>query len=229
MRKIFVYFISTIIISIFSLYEIFAQDTLHFPLKVRIGVDIYGPAFYFTDHNNLTIEGFLGIDIDTLKAWSTDFGYCRYSYEQYNYRYNCEGFFIKPGVEFNIISPYVSKGKYFAGGALRYGLSLFSHETPFFESENYWGKASGFIKKSTHLAHFIEASPGIRTELLRNISIGWTIRLRLLIYSGTGKDLKAIYIPGYGNGTKSFSPGINYYIVWNIPYRTLTFNHKKNK
>ncbi len=227
MKKTCAYFISLIIILSALSGKLFSQDTLHFPLRVSIGADIYGPGYYFAEKNNLTIEGFVTVDSDTAKSWTTDIGYCRYSYEQYNYSYKCEGIFIRPGIEFNIISPFVSRGKYFAGGAIRYGLSLYSHETPSFESENYWGSATGTIEKTTHLAHFIEASPGIRTELFRNISIGWAIRLRLLIYSGAGKDLRPVYIPGYGNGTKSFSPGINYYIVWSIPYRTLTLTNRK--
>jgi len=226
MKKTSAYFISLIIFSALP-GNLFSQDTLYFPLRISIGTDIYGPGFYFADNNNLTIEGFLSVDRDTVRSWTNDIGYCSYSFRQYNYSYNCKGFFIRPGIEFNIISPFVSRGKYFAGGAIRYGLSLYSHETPFFESENYWGSTAGTIVKTTHLAHFIEVSPGIRTELFSNVSIGWSIRLRLLIYSGTGKDLRPVYIPGYGYGTKSFSPGINYYIVWSIPYRTLTLTNRK--
>jgi hypothetical protein len=68
------------------------------------------------------------------------------------------------------------------------------------------------------MAHFLELTPGIRAELFRNLSIGWTIRLRVLVYSGSGSNFKSIGIPGYGNGSKSFSPGINYYMIWSIPW-----------
>jgi hypothetical protein len=73
--------------------------------------------------------------------------------------------------------------------------------------------------QTSHAAHFVEVSPGIRTELFRNFAIGFTVRLRILIYAGTSADLKPIDIPGYGNGTKRFSPGLNYYIIWSIPYK----------
>lgn len=204
-----------------------AQDTLFFPLKIRIGADIYGPVHYYANRNIFASEGYVAIDRDTIKSFSIDFGYARLDYEQYNYRYKCSGYYIRTGIDFNMISPVVSRGRYFAGLSLKYGLSLYSHEVPFFESENYWGKVNGYIKSTTHLAHFIEASPGIRTELFSNVSIGWTIRMMLLVYSGTGKDLKPVYIPGYGNGTKSFSPGINYYISFSIPYKTLAVKQSK--
>jgi len=226
MKKISVFFINLIIalfLILASASNTFCQDTVSvvYPLKVKIGYDVYSFAYYYVEKNPLNIEGFISVDRDTLMSYSLDAGYSKFSYEQYNYQYNCKGFFIRAGAEFNFISPGVSRGVYFAGFGLKYGASLYSHEVPFFESENAWGKVSQSIPASTHLAHFIEASPGIRTELFRNFSLGWALRLRILIYGGTGRDLKPVYIPGYGNGTKSFSPGINYYFVWSIPYKKI--------
>jgi len=217
MKKTFVSFFSLLFIYI----SVSAQekDTILFPLKIRIGADVFGPGYYIADKNTLAIEGFLSADKDATLSYALDGGYNKFFYSQYNYEYKCNGFFIRLGVDFNIISPFTSKGIYFAGAGLKYGISLYTHETPFFNYENYWGSAIGSLAKSTKLAHFIEASPGIRTELFPNFSIGWTIRLKILISPGTGKDLKPVYIPGYGNGTKSFSPGINYYLIWNIPYK----------
>ena len=226
MKKISVFFIDWVI-ALFLLplpaSTVLCQDTavVVYPLKVKIGIDVYSLAYYYAEKNPFNVEGFISADRDTLMSYSLDAGYSRFSYEQYNYRYNCKGLFIRAGVDFNFISPGVSKGTYFAGLGLKYGASLYSHEVPFFESENVWGKVSQSIPVSTHLAHFIEASPGLRTELFKNFSIGWTLRLRILLYGGTRRDLKPVYIPGYGNGTKSFSPGINYYFTWSIPYKKI--------
>ncbi len=195
------------------------KDTILFPLKIRIGADVFGPGYYLADKNTFAVEGFLSADRNSTISYSLDAGYNKFSYSQYNYEYNSSGLFMRLGLDFNIISPSTSKGRYFAGAGLKYGISLYTHETPLFNDENYWGSSTGSIEKSTKLAHFIEASPGIRTELFSNFSIGWSIRLKLLISAGTGKDLKPVYIPGYGNGTKSFSPGINYYLIWSIPYK----------
>ncbi|MBA4322869.1 MAG: hypothetical protein C0408_08645, partial [Odoribacter sp.] len=68
---------------------------------------------------------------------------------------------------------------------------------------------------------FIEVSPGVKTEIFKNVSIGWNLRLRLMVYSGSDKHIKPVSVPGYGNGAKSFSPGINYYIIFNIPYKSV--------
>jgi hypothetical protein len=198
-----------------------AQDSIKVPLNIRTGFDVYGPANYYFNRNNLSLEGFIALDRDTKKAYVLEAGYQDFKYTQYNYDFLSKGVFIRGGVDFNIIKPYQAAGKYFAGVGLRYGLSLYSYEIPFFDHDNYWGTATGSIAQSVHLAHFVEINPGIRTEIFRNVSIGWNIRLRLMVYSGTGKNLKPVSVPGFGNGTKTFSPGINYYLIFSFPYKSV--------
>jgi hypothetical protein len=217
MRKISVYIISIVLLVTGSLVS--AQDTIPVVYKIKVGADIIGPGYYIYDHNNLTIEGFISVDIDTNKAVVFETGYHDFKYTQYNYDYQSKGLFFRMGMDFNFLHPQVSKGQYYAGVGLRYGLTVYSYEVPILEYDNYWGTATSSISPSTHAAHFIEVSPGIRTELFRNFSIGFTVRLRLLIYTGTSADLKPIDIPGYGNGTKRLSPGLNYYLIWSIPYK----------
>jgi hypothetical protein len=216
MKRISAYFISILLFT--GIYSVSGQDSIPFPKKIKIGADLYGPAMYFSNKNNLGIEGFFSLDLDTSKAAVFEAGYLNFKYSQYNYDYLSHGVFFRFGIDFNTLKPEISQGKHYVGIGLRYGLSIFRSEVPFLKHENYWGSVTASIPPSTHMAHFIEVSPGLRTELFKNFSIGWSIRLRLLIYSGTGKDLKAVYIPGYGNGVRSTGAGLNYYIVWSIPY-----------
>jgi hypothetical protein len=92
---------------------------------------------------------------------------------------------------------------------------------------DYWGTTSSSITAKTNWGHFVEVSPGVRTEIFNHFSIGWSISLRMLLYSGAGKDLRPVYFPGFGNGTKTFSTGLSYYIVWNIPYKKINAILKK--
>jgi hypothetical protein len=218
MRKISTYFISILLLSGFCGAN--AQDTIVYKPRINIGFDLFGPAYYIADKNILSLEGYLSVGFDTNKAAVIEIGYLDYRYSQYNYDFLSNGFFVKLGIDFNTLSFETSQGgKYYGGVGLRYGLSIFTAETPYMKHENYWGVTESYALPSKSAAHFLEIAPGIRTEIFSNVSIGWTIRLRFLIYSGTGKDLKSIYIPGFGNGTKVFSPGINYYIVFSFPYK----------
>jgi len=217
MRRISAYIISTALIALGSLVS--AQDTIPFVYKIKIGADVFGPAYYIYDQNNLTVEGFISVDIDTNKAVVLETGYHNFKYTQYNYDYQGGGIFFRAGMDFDFFDPKISKGQYWAGVGLKYGLSIFSYEVPRLEYDNYWGTASSTLPLSSHAAHFVEVSPGIRTILFGNLSIGFTVRLRILLYAGTSSNLKPIDIPGYGNGTKGFSPGLNYYIIYSIPYK----------
>jgi hypothetical protein len=216
-KRISAYFISLLFLVCFSTVK--GQDTVDFRMKIRMGADVYGPVTWLTDRDILSAEGFISVDIDSNRSVVAEAGYLDFKYSQYNYDYYNKGFFLRLGIDFNLLNPLVSSGKYYAGIGLRYGLSVFRSGIPYLEHENYWGVVEASVPSSIHSAHFIEASPGIRTELFRNFTIGWAVRLRILIYSGTGKNLKAIYIPGYGDGSRSFSPGINYYLIWSIPYK----------
>jgi hypothetical protein len=61
----------------------------------------------------------------------------------------------------------------------------------------------------------------MRAEIFRNFSVGWSVSLRMLLYTGSSNDLKPIYFPGFGNAEKRFSTGFSYFIVWNIPYKKI--------
>ena len=218
MRRIYAYSISLLILLYSSL--LMAQDTVIFPLKIRAGIEVSGPVIYFTDKNNLSAEGFISLDRNEKMTYVIEGGYLSYKYSQYNYDYLSKGVFGRAGIDFNLIKPEISKGKYWAGIGLRYGLSIFTSETPTFQQENYWGKVNSSISQRTSVGHFLEVAPGVKTELFRNFSLGWTIRLRMLISGGGGKDLRPIYFPGFGPGGNSVNAGISYYLVWNIPFRT---------
>jgi hypothetical protein len=222
MRRTSAYSISLLVLLIFTRSELNAQDTIIFPLKIRIGIEASGPAIYFSDKNILNTEGYISADINEKFSAVIGGGYLDYKYSQYNYNYLNKGMFVRAGADFNLLKPEKSMGRYWAGIGLRYGISLFKWEVPSFQQENYWGTGTSAIPPRTNWGHFLEASPGVRAEVLKNISMGWTISLRMLLYSGTGKDQRPIYFPGFGNGGKSFSSGISYFLVWNIPYKKKT-------
>jgi len=220
MRRISAYFISLLIF--LHTGNLIAQDTVLFPLKIRAGIDIAGPGIYLSDKNNLSMEGYFSFDKSEKMAYVLEAGYLNYKYSQYNYDYTSKGVFARLGVDFNLLKPGTSPGKYWAGIGLRYGMSLFNSETLSFQHENYWGTVTSSIPSKKAMGHFIEVAPGVKTEIFRNFSMGWTIRLKLLISGGGGRDLRPIYFPGYGNGGKRTAAGISYFITWNIPYKTKT-------
>jgi hypothetical protein len=230
MRRISAYFISLSLIIICSLGQVIAQDTLLIPLKMKIGLEVSGPATYFIEKGNLNAEGYFAIDINEKVSALLGAGYLNYKYSQYNYDYLNNGMFLRAGAEFNLLKPQKAMGIYWGGLGIHYGLSRFNSEvTTFTYKDKYWGSKTSSIVNKTNWGHFIEFTPGVRAELIKHISIGWTISLRMLLYAGGGTDVRPIYFPGFGNGTKTVSTGINYFIVWNIPYKKKTVIIKKEE
>jgi hypothetical protein len=218
MSKILGYSISLFIISVVTAA---GQDTLQYPLKIRMGFDISGPVIYASDKSNKSLEGYIAVDRNEKMAFTLGGGFLDYKYSQYNYDFRSRGIFIRTGVDFNLLKPERSMGKYQTGIGLHYGISFFTHETPSFTHTNYWGEAISSIPGKRSIGHFLEAAPGVTAELFNNFSIGWTIRLRFLISGGGGKDLRPIYFPGYGNGSKNVNAGFSYYLTWNIPFKKI--------
>lgn len=226
MGKISVYIISAILaLSSFSIQS-HAQDTVQFPMKIRIGLEVTGAAKYFYEKDRVNPEGYISADLNekysfVFIAGRSDYSYARYrdtSFLMYDYR--TKGFYFRTGIDINLLKPEKSRGKYSVGIGLRYGISRFTYEIPSITHENYWGKYQTSVSSADEWAHFVEFTPGVRAEITKNLSMGWTVSLRKMIDPGTGKHLKPVYLPGYGNGTKSFSPGMSYFIIWSIPFKT---------
>jgi hypothetical protein len=205
---------------VIAVCQVRAQDTIPIPLKIKIGIDVYGPAVSYSNKNIRNTEAYISVDLDESKAIFVSAGTSDYKFSQYNYSYISSGKFLRAGVDFNLLKPDKSQGKYYFGIGLRYGISSFNSEVPFFEKSGYWGTTTSSLPSKKTLAQFVELSPAVRTEIFKNFSMGWSIGMRLLVSSGAGKDVRPIYLPGFGNAAKVLTAGINYFLVWNIPYKT---------
>jgi hypothetical protein len=227
MSRISAYFISLLIFLLCSSTRVAAQDTIPVTLKIKVVLEVSGPAIYYSDKNILNTEAYLSVDLNEKRSAILALGYLNYKYSQYNYSYLNKGSFMKLGMDFNLLKADKSQSKNFLGIGLRYGLSRFNSETPFYDQTNYWGTTTSSLSKKAYWGHFLEIAPGVRTEVFKNFSVGWTISIRKLLYTNTGKDLKPVYFPGYGDGSKSITAGMNYFLVWNIPYKKINAVMKK--
>jgi len=88
-----------------------AQDTLDIPLKMRTGIDIFGPAMYFADKNIFSAEGYFSIDLNEKRSVFLSAGYLNYKYSQPDYEYINKGLFLRTGFDFNLLKPEKAMGK----------------------------------------------------------------------------------------------------------------------
>ncbi len=227
MRKTYAYIISLVCVLSILPQISEGQDTINFPLKIRLGIEAVGPVNYYSNRDILNTEAWLSADLNEKRSVILSGGYLNYRYSQYNYEYLNKGFFVKAGMDFNLLKPLKAQGKYWAGIGFRYGISHFTSQVPEFSVDNYWGKTTGSIPTATSWGHYLEAAPGIRTEIFKNLSLGWTVNIRMLIHAGTNKDLRPIYFPGYGPGANKTSTSVSYFLIWNIPFKKIRVIQQK--
>ena len=137
MRRISAYIISSMLIIFCSSLQIEGQDTITYPLKIKAGLEVSGPVIYYIDNNMLSTEGFVSVDLNEVKSVIFAAGYADYNYSQYNYTYMSNGIFARAGIDFNLMKPKKTKGRYWGGIGFRYGISHFTYQIPFYKQDNY--------------------------------------------------------------------------------------------
>ncbi len=225
-KRICVFFISLML-----LYgnRILAQDTLTIPLNVRAGFDISGPVMHLIGSDLVSYGAIASIDLNEQYSASLRLRYSSYSVSEYNYDFTSSGVSAVISGDYNFLKPKVSGGKYFTGLGFGYGISFYNEEASRIEYTNPWGTGSDSFSPSSHTGHFLEATPGVRTELFPGVTIGWNLVVRLLISSGAGRDLKPVWMPGFGDATSRMTTGAEYYVSVSIPYKKIRVVIKPRK
>ena len=210
-------------ISLFLLAEIAAvsQDTVTVPLHVRAGFDISGPVMKLLSRDLVSYGVLASADLNSSLAATAGVRYSSYRSSDVLYDFRSNGLSFTAGVDYNFMKANVSQGRYSAGIGLRYGLSFYSEQASMLRYTNKWGAGETFVPFDRNTGHFLEITPGVRAELFRGVTIGWNLYMRMLISAGAGKDLKPVWMPGYGPGTSGMTTGAEYYISISIPYKKI--------
>jgi hypothetical protein len=198
-----------------------SQDTVTVPLHIRAGFDFSGPVIKIINHDLISYGVLASADLKENFAVSAGLRYSSFSSSEYSYDFSSRGISFEAGADYNFMKPKTAQGKYYAGIGLRYGLSIYSEEIPRIIYSNPWGTGQMSLPLSHHLGHYLEITPGVRTELFPGVTIGWNLYMRLLISAGAGRDLKPVWMPGYGDATSGMTTGAEYYISISVPYKKI--------
>ena len=202
-----------------------AQDTLRFPINemkgVRIGIDVSDVPFMFID--NFERIGF-GVTADAhIKGnffGTAEAGWLKVDLDRSDFRYRSEGYYGRVGADYNMLKsrrPF-SNDIVYAGG--RYCFSTFNHQADNVHVPgHFWQNASGLsIPKNRLSAHWAEILLGVKAEVLTNLYVSMTFRLKFMLISPKDNYSTPHLIPGYGNGGESFVIGINYFLSYNVQF-----------
>lgn len=125
---------------------------------------------------------------------------CRPAGLNYTYK-GSPGFYAKIGADYNFL--YKSNPQYRVFLGLRAGFSSFSYSLRDVSiSNSYWDQTETFDitgQKSTAL--YGEVLAGLRVNIYKSWSLGWTVRYRFMFSCSDGSNSRPWYIPGYGSRT----------------------------
>ena len=145
-----------------------------------------------------------------------------------------KGTYLKAGFDYNLYENWLDMENIISIG-LRGGFSTFSQELNTYKIYNpnpYWGEipAKDSGEKFNGLsAGWVEVVLGIKAQVIRNIFVGFSVRMNALVYDKKPSDnFENLYIPGFNRTyAGNFGAGFNYTISYFIPLYKKTVEPKK--
>jgi len=211
----------------------YAQEGLVKNRGLRVGADVSKfvlPLFYPETRgyefladlqilDNIFIAGEFGISNTKLDT------------DSYKFHYDLNGSFLKLGLNKNILKHdnVTENDLVFVG--FRYSFSGFKHKASNIHIiDEQWDEVIVAETEEISLrCHYIDLVAGVKTELFKNIYIGWTIRAMIRLTRKFDNIMSPYFIPGFGKGDKKAAFGFNYSIYYRIPYKISVTDKKKNK
>ena len=83
---------------------------------------------------------------------------------------------------------------------------------------NGWPTYNTSIESKSYNAYWFEVSLGIKGEIFKNVYLGWSGLVKIRFSGGNDSSFQPYDIPGFGNSEKKLRLGVNYYILYQIPF-----------
>ena len=205
---------------------------------IRVGADLFKLTRSFYDKNYKGIE-FVG-DYRLTKNYylAAELGNENKTTEDDRLNTTAKGTYIKVGFDYNSYENWLDmRNMVFIG--LRYGASTFSQQLnsyKLYNTSTYFPEAPTVVSGETFnglSAQWLEVVVGMKAEVLKNIYVGFSVRMNKILSNTKPENFDNLYIPGFNrtyNG--DFGVGFNYTVSYFLPiYKTKSSPKKvvKNK
>lgn len=194
---------------------------------IRFGADLFKLTRSFYDKNYKGIE-FVG-DYRLTKNYylAAEIGNENKTTEDDRLNTTAKGTYIKAGFDYNSYENWLDmRNMVFIG--LRYGASTFSQQLnsyKLYNTSTYFPEAPTVIsgeKFNGLSAQWLEVVVGMKAEVLKNIYVGFSVRMNKILSNTKPDNFDNLYVPGFNrtyNG--DFGVGFNYTVSYFLPlYKT---------
>lgn len=135
------------------------------------------------------------------------------------YHYQSSGNYMRLGLNYNMLNyrQRFDRNIFYIG--FRIGVSKFSYQAPYIAITNSWGTYESSMEKSSAKLEWFEGVMGLKGEILPNIYLSYTFRVKHQISHSNFDNFVPYWIPGYGKGALSRVMGMSYSISYAIPIK----------
>lgn len=198
----------------------FAQSSNERITRIQFGIDLAEFAWKIFESEKLGVELTADLDLKQNLFPVIETGWNTVKFKKDFFNYNLSGYFMRVGFNYNLLEYESSNDRDILYCGIRYAVSFYNHEVNEIQiTDNYWGNHIGDIPQISYYGHWIEFVGGVRTEILKNVFLGWSLRLRFLVGSNFDKNLVPYIIPGFGRKSNTTSFGINYSVFYSLPIK----------
>ena len=184
---------------------------------VRIGVDLSKFAASAIDKSYNSYEFMLDVHYKKDIFFVADFGLGNSQVSNPQISYGSNNAFVRLGLDKTFF------GKEFKGDmdnafiGLRYGAGFVNRSSGnYFIKDTIWGNTAGAVAASNFVAHWVELVGGFRMEVVKNIFVGWNIRVKTFVNPKRFAELPPPYLAGYGRSDNNTAFGYNFYLLYGI-------------
>ena len=222
------------ILMFFSFGLIWAQneeisDSLsaeEFRYGIRFGIDLSKPIRMLIEPEYKGLELVADYRLSRNLYVAAEFGNESKLVDRDAVSFKTSGSFLKVGIDYNVYNNWRGMDNLIVVG-LRYGLS--DHKQSLLgysvlESNPYW-EESNLVNLSTPRTynglngHWIELQLGVKAELLRNLFMGISIQMHLLLSDKDPDNFENLFIPGFNKVLTDnvYVAVLNYSISYQLP------------
>lgn len=197
-----------------------------FRYGIRFGIDLSKPIRMLIEPEYKGLELVADYRLSRNLYVAAEFGNESKLVDRDAVSFKTSGSFLKVGIDYNVYNNWRGMDNLIVVG-LRYGLS--DHKQSLLgysvlESNPYW-EESNLVNLSTPRTynglngHWIELQLGVKAELLRNLFMGISIQMHLLLSDKDPDNFENLFIPGFNKvlTDNPYGAGLNYTISYQLP------------
>lgn len=198
------------------------------PITLRAGVDLYHYGRTQLDDDFSGMEWVADLNVTDNLYMAVEVGHEERTIQSEQINFSPTGSYLKLGIDYNMFDNWKGMDNQVYIG-LRLGTSAFEstvnnytlYTTQHFFEQNPITSGYSTGLRSDINAQWFEAVAGVKAALFKNVYLGFSLRLNVLLGASNISDFDNLYIPGFNKVTdeNKFGVGFNYTLTYALPFR----------